>query len=35
MFLGEGKQADDHQSRQNKPGYKVLHHGYHSTGLEA
>ena len=33
MFLGEGKQAHDHQSRQNKSVYEVLHHGYHSTGL--
>jgi hypothetical protein len=33
MFLGEGKQAQDHQSRQDKSGYEVLHHGYHSTGL--
>ena len=33
MFLGEGKQAHDHQSRQDKSGYEVLHHGYHSTGL--
>jgi hypothetical protein len=33
MFLGVGKQAHDHQSRQDKSGYEVLHHGYHSTGL--
>src|SRR5258706_15929856 len=33
VFLGEGKQAHDHQSRQDKSGYEVLHHGYHSTGL--
>jgi hypothetical protein len=33
MFLGEGKQAHDHQSRQNKSVYEVLYHGYHSTGL--
>ncbi len=33
MFLGEGKQAHDHQSRQNQSVYEVLHHGYHSTGL--
>ena len=33
MFLGEGKQAHDQQSRQNKSVYEVLRHGYHSTGL--
>ena len=33
MLLGEGKQAHDHQSRQDKSGYEVLLHGYHSTGL--
>jgi len=33
MFLGEGKQAHDHQSRQNKSVYEVLYHGSHSTGL--
>ena len=33
MFLGEGKQAHDHQSHQDKSGYEVMHHGYHSTGL--
>ena len=33
VLLGEGKQAHDHQSRQNKSVYEVLHHGYHSTGL--
>jgi len=33
MSLGEGNQAHDHQSRQDKSGYEVLHHGYHSTGL--
>src|SRR5437879_4945692 len=33
MFLGEGKQAHDDQSRQDKSGYEVLRHGYHSTGL--
>src|SRR5258706_9979946 len=33
VLLGEGKQAHHHQSRQDKSGYEVLHHGYHSTGL--
>jgi len=33
MFLGEGEQSHDHQSRQDESGYEVLHHGYHSTGL--
>jgi len=30
MFLGEGKRANDHQSKQDKSGYDILHHGYHS-----
>jgi hypothetical protein len=33
MFLGEGKRAHDHQSHQDKSGYDILHHGYHSRGL--
>jgi hypothetical protein len=33
MFLGEGKQAHDHQGHQDESGYEVLHHGYHSTEL--
>jgi hypothetical protein len=32
MFLGEGKRAHDHQSHQDKSGYDILHHGYHSRG---
>jgi hypothetical protein len=30
MFLGEGKHANNHQSHQDKSGYDILHHGYHS-----
>ncbi|WP_256570599.1 hypothetical protein [Bradyrhizobium sp. CCGUVB1N3] len=35
MFLGEGKHANDHQAHQDKSGYDVLHHGYHSGNPSA
>jgi hypothetical protein len=31
MFLGEGKHANDHQTHQDKSGYDIPHHGYHSA----
>jgi hypothetical protein len=33
MFLGEGKHANDYQTHQDKFGYDILHHGYHSGHL--
>jgi hypothetical protein len=30
MFLGEGKHANDHHTHQDKCGYDILRHGYHS-----
>jgi hypothetical protein len=30
MFLGEGKHANDHQTQQDKSGYDIPHHNYHS-----
>jgi hypothetical protein len=30
MLLGEGKHANDHEACQDKSGYDILHHGYHS-----
>jgi hypothetical protein len=30
MFLGEGKHANDQQTHQDKSGYDIPHHGWHS-----
>lgn len=35
VLLGEGKHAEENQSRQDTSGYDVLHHGCHSTGDRA